>query len=92
MRAAFLLGSSGNLSNGQLFLALGTGHTVIRHQWVALPMPPAVIDNVNLLYRHEPAMLTFTDWQGRDIGDDNPQDANSVGISDDDSVIIYPAV
>jgi hypothetical protein len=37
-------------------------------------------------------MLTFTDWQGRDIGDSNPQDANSIGILDDDLIIIYPAV
>ncbi len=36
-------------------------------------------------------MLSFTDQQGRDIGDSNPKDANSVGISDDNSIIIYPA-
>jgi hypothetical protein len=32
MRAEILLGSLGNLSGGQIFLALDTGHTVIRHQ------------------------------------------------------------
>jgi hypothetical protein len=64
-------------------LALDTSHTIIRHQWVALPMPPTVIDCINHLGRHEPAMLTFTDWQGHDIGDGNPQDANSVGFLDD---------
>ncbi len=37
-------------------------------------------------------MLTFTDRQGHEIGDRNPQDANSVGISDYDSVIFYPAI
>ncbi len=42
MQAAILVGSSGNLSGGQVFLALDTGHTIIRHQWVVLPMPPAV--------------------------------------------------
>ncbi len=41
-RAAILLGSSGNLSGGQVFLALDTGHTITRHQWGALPMPPTV--------------------------------------------------
>ncbi len=55
-------------------------------------MPPAVIDCVNLLGWCKPAMLTFTDRQGHDIGDSNPQDANSVGILDDDLIIIHPAV
>jgi hypothetical protein len=71
---------------------LDTGHTIIRHQWVALPMPPAVINPVDLLGQREPAMLTFTNRHGRDIGDNNPQDTDSVGILDDDSIIIHPAV
>ncbi len=82
----------GNLSSGQVFLALDTGHTVIRHQRVALWMLSAVIDCVDLLGWLEPAMLTFTNWQGRDISDNNPQDANSVGILDDDLIISHPAV
>jgi hypothetical protein len=89
---AILVGSSGNLSGGQDFLALDTSHTIIRHQWVALPMPPTVIDRIYLLAWRKPAMLTFSDRQGRDIGDSNPQDANSVGILDDDLIIIHPAV
>jgi hypothetical protein len=92
MQAAILVGCLGNLSGGQIFLALYTGHTIIRHQWVALPMLPGVIDYINLLGQRESAMLTFTDWQGRDIGDNNPQDANSVGIPDDNLIIIHPAV
>ncbi len=91
-QAAILVGSLGNLSGGQVFLALDTGHTIIRHQWVALPMPPVVIDCVNLLGWCEPAMLTFTHWQGHDIGDNNPQDTNSVGTLDDNSIIIHPAM
>ncbi len=91
-RAAILVGSSGNLSGGQVFLVLDTGHTIIRHQWVTLPMPPAVIDRVNLLGQHEPAMLTFTNPHGRDIGHNNPQDANSVGILDENLIIINPAM
>jgi hypothetical protein len=55
-------------------------------------MLPVVIDCINLLGQHVPAMLTFTDWHGQDIGDNNPQDANSVGIMDDNSIIIHPAV
>ncbi len=58
-RTAMSVGSSGNLSSGQVFLALDTGHTIIRHQCVALPMPPMVIDRVNLLGRRKPAMLTL---------------------------------
>jgi hypothetical protein len=92
MRAAILLGSLGYLSSGQVFLALDTGHTVIKHQWIALPMLPAVIDCINLLGWHAPAMLTFTNRQGCDIGDCNPQDADSAGILDDDLIIIHPAV
>jgi hypothetical protein len=91
-QATILLGSLGNLSGGQVFLALDTSHTIISLQWVALPMLPAVIDCFNLLGQHEPAMLTFTNQHGRDIGDNNPQDANSVGNLDDDSIIIHPAV
>ncbi len=55
-------------------------------------MPPKVIDCINLLGRRKPAMLTFTNRQGHDISDSNPQDADSVGILDDNSIIICPAV
>jgi hypothetical protein len=48
-RGAILLGNSGNLSGGQMFLALDTGATVIRHQWVVIPMPSSVIDRVNFI-------------------------------------------
>jgi hypothetical protein len=65
---------------------------IIRHQWVAIPMQLAVIDCVNLLGQREPTMLTFTDWHGQDIGDNSPQDADSVGIPDDSLIIIHPAV
>jgi hypothetical protein len=34
MQAAILVGSLGNLSGGQVFFVLDTGHTIIRHQWV----------------------------------------------------------
>jgi hypothetical protein len=54
-RAAILLGISGNLSGGQLFLALDSGQTIVRHQWVVLPVSPAVIDCVNVLGINEPS-------------------------------------
>jgi hypothetical protein len=91
-QAAILMGSLGNLSGGQFFLALDRGHTTIRHQWVALPMPPMVIDCNRVLGQHKPAMLTFTDQHGQYIGDNNPQDADSVQILDDKSIIIHPVV
>jgi hypothetical protein len=37
-------------------------------------------------------MLTFTNWHGQDIGDNNPQDADSVGILDEGLIIIHPAM
>ncbi len=92
MQAAILVGSSGNLSSGQVFLALDTGYTIIRHQWVALPMPPTVIDCVNLLGQCKPAMLTFTIQHRQDISDNNPQYAVSIGFLDDNSIIIHPTM
>ncbi len=86
------MGTLGNLCSGQVFLALETGHTIVRHHWVALPMPPTLIDRVNLLGQRKPIMLTFTNWHSRDIGDTNPQGTNSVGFLDDNSIIIHPAV
>ncbi len=68
-RAAILLGNSGNLSGGQIFFALDTGHMITWHQWVVLQMPPSVIARVNLLRKAEPSILTFTDRHGRKIGD-----------------------
>jgi hypothetical protein len=89
MQAAILVGSLGNLFGGQIFLALDIGHMIIRHQWFALPMPPTVIDHVNLLGQRKPAMQN---QHGQDTSDNNPQDVDSVGILDDDLIIIHPAI
>jgi hypothetical protein len=86
-RAAILLGNSGNLSGGQIFLALDNGHMITWHQWVVLPMPPAVIARVNLLGKAEPSILTFTDRHGRKIGD-YPREPEPVE-DDDDPVMEY---
>jgi hypothetical protein len=75
------LGNSGNLSGGQLFFALDTGHSITRHQWVLLPMPSAVIARVNLFGKNEPSILTFTNRHGREIGD-HPQDYEPSGNND----------
>ena len=88
-RAAILLGNSGNLSGGQLFLALDSGQTIVRHQWVVLPVPPAVIDCVNLLGINEPSILTFTNRHGQDIGD-LAQDFEPCADEDDNSFCRTP--
>jgi hypothetical protein len=87
MRAAISLGNSGILSGGQIFLALDTGHMITRHQWVVLPMPPAVIARVSLLGKAEPSILTFTDRHGCKIGD-YPREPEPVE-DDDDLVMEY---
>ncbi len=88
-RGAILLGNSGNLSGGQMFLALDTGATMIRHQWVVLPMPSSVIDHVNFIGWREPSILTFTNWHGQDIGE-NPQDIDLDGNEDLESIVADP--
>jgi hypothetical protein len=88
-RAAISLGNSGNLSGGQLFLALDSGQTIVRHQWVVLPVLPAVIDCVNVLGKKEPSILTFTNWHGQDIGD-LTQDFEPCADEDDDSFVAHP--
>ncbi len=84
-RAAISLGNSGNLLGGQMFFALDTGHSITRHQWVFLPMPPDVIARVNLFGKNEPSILTFTNRHGREIGD-HLQDYEPSG-NEDDSVV-----
>jgi hypothetical protein len=88
-RGAILLDNSGNLSGGQMFLALDTGAAVIRHQWVVLPMLSSVIDRVNFIGWREPSILTFTNQHGQDIGD-NPQDADLDGNENLESIIAHP--
>jgi hypothetical protein len=87
--AEILLGNSGNLSGGQLFLALDSGQTIVRHQLVVLPVPPAVIDCVNLLGINEPSILTFTNRHGQDIGD-LAQDFEPHVDEDDNSFVTHP--
>ena len=84
-----MLGNSGNLSGGQLFLALDSGQTIVRHQWVVLPVTPAVIDRVNLLGINDPSILTFTNRHGQNIGN-LAQDFEPCGDEDDDSFVAHP--
>jgi hypothetical protein len=89
MRVAILLGNSGNLSGGQLFFALDSGQTIVRHQWVVLPVPSAVIDDANLLGINEPSILTFTNRHGHDIVD-LAQDFEPCANEDEDSFVTHP--
>jgi hypothetical protein len=52
-------------------------------------MPLLVIDRVNFLGWREPSILTFTNRHGQNI-DDNPQDADSSGNEDEESIVEYP--
>jgi hypothetical protein len=88
-RGAILLGNSGNLSDGQMFLALDTGATMIRHQWVVLPMLSSVINHVNFIGWRGHSILTFTNRHGQDIGE-NPQDTDLDGNEDLESVVADP--
>jgi hypothetical protein len=88
-RGVILLGNSGNISGGQMFLALDTNATVVRHQWVVLTMPSSVIDRVNCIGWLEPSIFTFTNRHGQDIGE-NPQDTDLDGNEDLESVAADP--
>jgi hypothetical protein len=56
---------------------------------VLLPVPPAVIDRVNVLGINEPSILTFTNRHGQDIGD-LAQDFEPRADEDDDSFVAHP--
>ncbi len=83
------MGNSGNLAGGQLFLVLVSGQTLCRHQWVVLPVPPAVIDRANVLSINELSILTFTNQHGQDIGD-LAQDFEPCVDEDDNSFVARP--
>ncbi len=56
---------------------------------MVLPVPPAVIDCVNLLGINEPSILTFTNRHGQGIGD-LTQDFEPRVDEDDDSYVAHP--
>ena len=67
---AISLGPSSNRQGGQLFLSLNTSRVITRRSWTVLPMPQAVIDKVNALAADQPSLITFTDKQGNEIGEE----------------------
>ena len=58
-KGAISLGPSGNLQGGYKFMALSTGHKIIRHSWDVIPMPDTVIARVNALGHDQPEQLIF---------------------------------
>jgi hypothetical protein len=56
---------------------------------VVLPVPPAVIDHVNVLGINEPSILTFTIWHGQDIGD-LAQNFEPCADEDDNFFVAHP--
>jgi hypothetical protein len=68
-KGAISLGPSGNLQGGFKFMAFNSGKKIVRRSWYVIPMPDLVIDRVNALDTDQPKHMTFTDRQGRLIGD-----------------------
>jgi hypothetical protein len=68
-KGAISLRPSGSLQGGFKFMDLNSGKKIVRHSWDVIPMPDLVIDRVNTLGRDQPQHMTFTDRQGRLIGD-----------------------
>ena len=66
-------------------MALNTGKKITRRNWDAIPMPDLVIARVNVLGIDQPELLTFTDRQGRLIGDVGvPGNLDDLEQEDDD--------
>ena len=74
---AITLGPDNSNQVGYYFLNLNTGHRIHRRSWTPLPMPDFVIQRVEALGRrdNQPNLLTFTDKQGQELLEPEPQDA-----------------
>jgi hypothetical protein len=81
------MGPSGKLSGQQSFLALDTGKLIVRNLWKELPMPLAVIGQVNVLGHAKHSLLVFTDCLGQVIGDYTPN-VGEAGDGDEDESIV----
>jgi hypothetical protein len=84
---AITMGPSRNLSGGQCFLALDTGKLIVRNCWKELPMPLAVIDQVNVLGCAKHSLLVFTDCLGWAIGNYTPNVGEAGDGDEDESVV-----
>jgi hypothetical protein len=68
---AISLSPSSNQQGGHLFMSLNTGHVIDRCSWTVIPMPQAVIDQVNMMVADKPRLLTFLDQNGLEIMDED---------------------
>ena len=78
---AITLGPDNSNQVGYYFLNLNTGQRIHRRSWTLLPMPDFVIQRVEALGRrdNQPNLLTFTDKQGQELLEPEPED-----VPDDD--------
>ena len=60
-KGAAALGPGGNLQGSFKFVALDSGKKIVQCSWDVIPMPDAVITQVNELGRDQPEQLAFTD-------------------------------
>ena len=67
-QGAIAFGPSPTSTTGYVFMALDTEKIIIRSQFKDIPMTESVISRVNQLGSLEPAMLTWTNRHGEDIG------------------------
>jgi hypothetical protein len=84
---AISMGPSGNLSRGQCFLTLDTGKLVVRNCWKELPMPLAVINQVNMLGHAKCSLLVFTAYLGQVVGKYTPNVGEANDGDEDESVV-----
>ena len=70
-RGAIALGSSGNTTGGQVFMALDTGAVIRRSPWKAIPVTDEVRAQVELLGANEPRQLIWYNRHG-DVNGDGP--------------------
>jgi hypothetical protein len=68
-KGAIFLGPSGNLQGGFKFMALNSGKKIVRCSWDVIPLPDIVINCVNELGKYQLRIMTFTNRNGRLIGD-----------------------
>ena len=90
---AICLGPTGNAQGGHWFFSLTSGCRVVRHHWIALPMPREVILCKSQIGRAQgmPSRITYANRWGDEISDllegffDDDDDDGSSSESDDDT-------
>ena len=90
---AICLGPTGNAQGGHWFFSLTSGSRIVRHHWIALPMPQEVILRISQIGRAQgmPSRITYANRQGDEISDrledfvDDEDDGDSSSENDDDT-------